>query len=205
VTEPLVLATRNHGKLVELRPIFAAAGLPVVDLAAAGLPDEEPAEAELEVFATFTENALAKVRYFHGLLGRPCVADDSGLEVRALGGQPGVRSRRWASDHGARGPGEDAANNAFLLRSLGDQRDRAARYVCAAAYRDERREFVTVGIIEGSITAEPRGEHGFGYDPFFFADRLGKTLAEATTAEKQLVSHRGVAFRALVGELRPGN
>ncbi len=205
MTVPIVLATRNSGKLVELRSIFAEAGMVVSDLADAGLPVAAPEEAELEAFNSFTANALAKARHFSRVLQRACVADDSGLEVFALGGQPGVRSRRWASDNGIVAGGEEAANNDYLFQALTAVSDRRARFVCAAAYCDPARELVAIGSLEGSITDRPRGEHGFGYDPFFFAGALGKTLAEATVVEKQRVSHRAAAFRALVEEIAAGN
>lgn len=201
----MVLATRNSGKLVELRSIFAEAGMVVSDLADAGMPLESPDEAELEAFDSFAENALAKARYFCRLLQCPCVADDSGLEVAALGGKPGVRSRRWASDNGMVAGGEEAANNDYLVQALAAVGDRRARFVCAAAYCDPARELVAMGSVEGSIMDRARGGHGFGYDPLFFADALGKTLAEATVAEKQRVSHRGAAFRALVEQIAAGN
>lgn len=203
---PLVIATRNAGKLRELSAIFSEAGIAVVDLAGAGLPVEGAAEDALEVHASFAANAGAKARYFADLLGRPCVADDSGLEVRALGGGPGVRSRRWARDEGALDAGavgEDAANNALLLRALAGVADRRARFVCAAAYCGPWGELVTEGVVDGEITDVARGSAGFGYDPFFYVAALGKTLAEASEAEKQAVGHRGAAFRTLLRTLGP--
>ena len=202
MTGPVVLATRNTGKLRELRPLFDAAGIDVVDLGAVGYAAERPEEAAVEAFATFEENALAKARYFHALTGRACVADDSGLEVAALGGRPGVRSRRWAEDAGIAGADESAANNAVLVRTMAGVAARDARFVCAAAFCDARREFATRGVVAGEITEEPRGQHGFGYDPYFFATALGKTLAEATLGEKASVSHRARAFALLVARIR---
>lgn len=203
---PIVLATRNAGKLKELRPIFAEAGFEVSDLAAAGCGEETLDESTLECFTTFAENALAKARHFHSVTGnRPCVADDSGLEVDALGGRPGVRSRRWASDDGFEAPDVDAANNEQLMRALKGATNRAARFTCAAAYVDSVRELVALGVLHGMVTQGPRGSNGFGYDTYFLAAPLGKTLAEASLAEKQAVGHRGRAFRALVEQIRRGN
>ena len=203
---PWVLATRNSGKLRELRPLFTDAGIAVIDLEEAGVP-ESPEEESLECFETFEENALAKARWFaervHGL---PVVADDSGLAVMALDGAPGVRSKRWSGRVDLSGAARDAANNALLLERLRSERGRAAKFVCAAAWRHLDQEVVVRGEVPGRIVqeAEMRGTHGFGYDPLFFADELGMTLAEATVAQKQSVSHRGRAFSALlvrVGQL----
>ena len=201
---PLVVATRNAGKARELAAIFAHAGIAVADLAGAGLPVADVAEDAVEAYPTFAENALAKARYFFGVLGRPCVADDSGLEVRALGGAPGVRSRRWARDRGEPRVDElgDDANNAVLVRVLAGERDRRARFVCAAAYCGPNgEELVAEGTVDGTITEVPRGAGGFGYDPYFCATVLGRTLAEASIEEKERVSHRGAAFRALLAQL----
>ena len=202
MTGRVVVATRNAGKLRELAPLFRAAGLEVLDLAAAGRPIASNDEEAIEVHATFAENAAAKARYFHRELGVACVADDSGLEVAALGGRPGVRSRRWAADEGVAGGDETAANNACLVRALGGVADRRARFVCAAAYCGDGGESLAVGAVAGEITAEPRGSRGFGYDPYFFVPVLGKTLAEASMEEKQRVSHRAAAVRALIAQIR---
>lgn len=196
----LLLATRSGGKLRELKPMFAARGIAVIDLAEAGVA-ETPAEDRLEEYESFEENALAKARYFSSLTGLPVVADDSGIEVRALGGRPGVRSKRWSDRPDLSGQALDDENNRLLLASLGGSGDRAARYVCAAAFVDGARELVRRGAVAGEITREPRGENGFGYDPFFASDELGKTFGEASMAEKAMVSHRARAFNALIGEI----
>lgn len=198
---PLLLATRNRGKLRELRPLFATAGLRVIDLEEASLAPA-PAEDDLEHHDRFEENALAKARHFHALSGLPTVADDSGLEVAALGGRPGVRSRRFAGVPGLEGKAQDAANNARLLRELLGVEDRRARFVCAAAYVDGAREVVRLGTVEGEIVDDARGAHGFGYDPHFRSLEAGRTLAEMDVAEKEAISHRGRAFAALVEALR---
>jgi XTP/dITP diphosphohydrolase len=210
---PVLLATRSAGKLRELRPLFEALRVPVMDLEELGLPYEAEEDA-IEQFATFEENALAKARYFYEVSGGiATIADDSGLEVSALSGAPGVRSKRWARDLAAAGAsvgardtsaahlpdgGVDAENNAALLRALAGVSDRRARYVCAAAYYALGREVVERGEVAGEIVDVGRGSHGFGYDPYFRASELGKTFGEAALDEKSAVSHRGRAFRALL-------
>jgi len=201
----IVVATRSAGKLAELGPLFGASGFEVVDLAAAGIT-ESAAEDGLEEFATFEENALAKARYFARLVGGdPVVADDSGLVVRALGGEPGVRSKRWSGRTDLSGRSLDAANNAKLMSRLAGVSDRAARFVCAAAFVAEGREVVCRGESDGVILAAPRGGGGFGYDPYFESAELGRTFAELSVAEKESVSHRGRAFRALLAALGRGH
>jgi XTP/dITP diphosphohydrolase len=196
---PVLIATRNVGKLAELRPMFARLGVSIRSLDEAGLP-ETPDEDAIEQFATFEENALAKARHFHHLSGGlPTVADDSGLEVRALGGAPGVRSRRYA-EPGA-GMSQDEANNTRLLRELTDRADRRARFVCAVALVDRTGELVVRGETAGRIGHDPRGAQGFGYDPLFVSDELGSTFAEASAVQKERVGHRGRAFSALVTTL----
>jgi XTP/dITP diphosphohydrolase len=200
---PWVLATRNSGKLRELRPLFAEAGVSVIDLQEAGVPASSDEDA-LECFATFEENALAKARWFARRVdGLPVVADDSGLEVSALGGAPGVRSKRWSGRTELSGAALDAANNALLLERLRGARDRGARFVCAAAWCGDDREVVVRGEVRGTIVEreDARGAHGFGYDPLFRSDELGMTLGEATVAQKQAVSHRGRAFTELLVRL----
>ena len=194
---PLLLSTRSAGKLAELRPLLCEAGWRVIDLAEAGIA-ESPEEAGLEDFETFEENALAKARYFHRRSGLPAIADDSGLEVDALGGAPGVRSKRWSGRTDLSGAALDAANNARLLSMLEGVRDRSARYVCAAAWVEEGREWVARGIVEGRVTQTPSGVGGFGYDPYFFSIELRRTFGETAREEKEGVSHRGRAFRTLL-------
>ena len=158
-------------------------------------------EDDLEVHSTFEENALAKARYFFERSSMPTVADDSGLEVRALGGRPGVLSKRWSGRADLTGQALDDENNRLLLSSLEQAQDRRASYVCAAAFVDASRALVRRAEVGGRIIDVARGRNGFGYDPFFFADELGRSFGEATTDEKALVSHRGRAFRALIAEL----
>jgi len=206
VTPPLLVATRSPGKQREARRLLLPSGLRVVFPDDLGLP-EEPAEAGLELHDTFEANARAKAEYFARRSGLPTVADDSGLEVFALGGAPGVRSKRWAGV-AASGAALDAANNAELLRRLGGAppERRRARYRCLLAFvpRPGAPAEIFEGACHGSILTEPRGTGGFGYDPLFLSDDLGRTFGEATDAEKDRVSHRGRAFRALLARLSAG-
>jgi XTP/dITP diphosphohydrolase len=201
----LLVATRSGGKMREIRRILAAVdGLEVLGLDDAGIP-YDPAEDDLEPFDTFEENALSKARFFHARSGLPTVADDSGISVDALGGAPGVRSKRFAPDAGVDGDGLegralDDANNRHLVRSLAGvpEERRTARYVCVAALLEAGEEPVFLrGEAPGRIVDESRGDGGFGYDPFVFDPEMGKTFAEMTPAEKDARSHRGAAFRAL--------
>jgi len=175
-------------------------GLPVIDLDEAGLAPGD-GEEELESADTFEENALLKARYFAACTRRPVVADDSGLEVFALGGQPGVRSKRWSGRRDLTGARLDDANNQRLVQALTGLTSRGARYVCAAAYVDGVREMTFRGMTSGTIIDRPRGRGGFGYDPYFLSDELGVTFGEASVEEKERVSHRGRAFRALLAAL----
>lgn len=202
-SSPYLLATRSGGKLRELEPLFAGAGIEVITLERAGIA-ESPDESGIEVFSSFEENALAKARHFHALSGLPTLADDSGLEVHALGGDPGVRSKRWSGRDDLSGVALDEANNAGLLLALRGQRSRRARYVCVAALAGTRGELTRRGEVEGEILEEPRGAGGFGYDPLFFAAELEKTFGEASLQEKERVSHRGRAFHALLQAMRAG-
>jgi XTP/dITP diphosphohydrolase len=193
----ILLATRSAGKLRELRPMFIAARLAVVDLPELGIA-ESTAETALEHYETFEENALAKARYFHQRTRMPVVADDSGLEVDALGKRPGVRSKRWSGRADLSGQALDDANNALLMQSLRGTADRRARYVCVAAYVDTERTLVRRGEAPGIISDEPRGAGGFGYDPYFVLAGTGRTFAELSLSEKEQLSHRGRAFTALI-------
>ncbi len=197
----ILLATRSAGKLRELRPMFERAGLVAIDLTEAGIPDSAEEEA-LEAFESFEENALAKARFFAGRSHLPTVADDSGLEVVALGGRPGVRSKRFSGRSDLHGQALDDANNAALQSELASFEDRRARFVCAAVLvRADGSEIVRRGETTGVIVRDRRGRGGFGYDPYFLADELGRTFGEASEAEKERISHRGRAFRALLGTI----
>lgn len=174
----------------------------MLDLAEAGVP-ESPHESAIEAFDTFEENARAKARHFFARCGGlDVVADDSGLVVEALRGEPGIHSKRWSGRADLEGHELDTANNDLLAARMRGQADRRARFVCAAAWRGAGGEAVARGEVPGRILAEPSGAHGFGYDPYFFADELGMTLADATIAQKRAVSHRGRAFDALMRLLR---
>lgn len=202
----LLVATRSGHKLREIRGLLAdVPGLRLVDLNDVGIA-ETPKEEGVEAFETFEDNALAKATFFQKASGLPTVADDSGLEVDALGGRPGVRSKRFAPG-GEDLPGEerDRLNNEHLLNLLEDVdlSDRTARFVCAAALvREPGKHRIFRGEVEGLILGRPRGWDGFGYDPLFFHRPLGKTFAELSREEKSRLSHRGEAFRALGAHLR---
>src|SRR4051812_1459132 len=158
--QPWVLASRNAGKLRELRALFATHGVAVVDLRDVGVAEEPEAEEAIEAFETFEENALAKARYFSTRLpGRVVVADDSGLSVDALGGEPGVRSKRWSAVAGLSGRALEGANNHRLVERLRGVQERGARFVCAAAWCDGVREVVVRGEVQGRIVEEARGAH----------------------------------------------
>lgn len=200
----VVVATRNAGKLHELRPLLADAGFDAIDLEAAGVPASDDEDA-IEAHDTFEENALAKARYFFARCGGlPVVADDSGLVVEALGGAPGVRSKRWSGRVDLGGRELDAANNARLLERLAGAGDRSASFRCAMAWTDRGRELVRVGEVRGRIVEQARGAYGFGYDPYFLADELGRTFGEADRDEKAGVSHRARAARALLSAVMAG-
>lgn len=206
----LVLATRSTHKIDEIRKILEVVGdlrvLDLVDVGVAYDPDEE----DLEPYKTFEENAASKAAYFQKLTGLPTVADDSGIEIDLLGGAPGVRSKRFAPD---RGVAEfdtaefdvDRANNEYLLALLGDAPlpERTGRYVCVAVLNRGDPDDVTVvrGEAPGMILNAPRGSGGFGYDPLFYDEEVGRTFAEITPEEKNARSHRGKAFRALAERL----
>ena len=199
----LLAATRSAGKQREFRRVLESAGIDVV------FPDEvglypTGAEEGLELGDTFETNARRKAEHFARLSGLPTVADDSGLEVLSLGGAPGVRSRRWAGAAGTAAEVDDA-NNAELLRRLAGAPStrRAARYRCVLVYLayPAAVPLTLEGACSGRILEAPRGEGGFGYDPYFFSEELGKTFGEATADEKDRVSHRGRALRALVEAL----
>jgi XTP/dITP diphosphohydrolase len=183
----VVLATTNQGKVAELRRILDGLDVDLVDARAAGLAAVD------ETGATFLDNARLKARAAAEATGLPAVADDSGLVVDALGGEPGVRSARYAG-----ADQDDAANLALLLRRLAGIADRRARFVCAAVLAaPDGREWTADGTLEGTIAPAPRGAGGFGYDPVFVPEGGDRTAAELTPAEKDAVSHRGRAFRSL--------
>ena len=183
-----VLATTNPHKVREIRTLLE--GLDVEILGLDALP---PIEAPEETGTTFAENAALKARYYASRTGLPAIAEDSGLEIDALDGAPGVESARFHGQHSTY-PEKFAAIYAMLDSNGG--RDSTARFVCAVAVADESGVlFETRGTVEGRISPEPRGAHGFGYDPIFFYPPAGKTLGEVADEVKRAVSHRGAAFR----------
>ena len=207
--DPVLLATRSQGKLRELRQIFSDFELEVIDLAAAGI-ERRADEDDLERYETFEENALAKARYFFERgSGAPTFADDSGICVDALDGEPGVYSKRWSGRTDLPESAIDVANNEKLVESMRLARKKqgmlftdTAKYVAVAAYKDASIEVVRRGEIPGRILEEPRGGGGFGYDPFFESPDLGGTFAESALRNTASVSHRARAFRALLSALR---
>ncbi|WP_397535147.1 RdgB/HAM1 family non-canonical purine NTP pyrophosphatase [Roseateles sp.] len=193
----LVLASNNAKKLLELQALFAPLGVELLTQGSLGIPEAE------EPFASFVENALAKARHAAAASGLPALADDSGLAVEALGGAPGVLSARYATLFGR--PKSDAENNAVLLEKLASASDRRARFVCAlVAVRsaEDPEPLVAMGRWQGEILAELKGEGGFGYDPLMFIPKLGQTVAELASAEKNRLSHRALAAADLARQMR---
>ncbi|MCL2581139.1 MAG: RdgB/HAM1 family non-canonical purine NTP pyrophosphatase [Streptosporangiales bacterium] len=191
----VVLATRNAHKVRELARILADAGTGVT---LAGL-DEFPDAPEVpETGLTFADNSLLKARAIAAFTGLPAIADDSGLAVDALHGMPGIFSARWSGKHG-----DDQANLDLVLGQLADVTQRGAQFICVAALVDGDREQTVTGVLPGSLAREPRGKNGFGYDPIFVPDGEQRTTAELAPDEKDAISHRGRAFRALAPLLAP--
>lgn len=197
----LLVATRSAGKQREIRQLMAGAPWTVV------FPDERglyqrPDEEGIETAGSFEGNARQKAEYFGKLARMPTLAEDSGLEVLSLGGAPGVQSRRFAFPLAADPLAQDAANNAELLRRLAGAppERRRACYRCALVFLDrwDGVPHLFEGSCNGRVLDKPTGTAGFGYDPIFFSEELGKSFGEATPEEKAAVSHRGKAFRALL-------
>ena len=194
----LILASGNPGKLREIRELLAPLGVAVTPQAEYGI-----AEAE-EPFATFLENSLAKARHASRATGLPALADDSGLCVEALGGAPGVSSAHYAGREGSR-EARDARNNGKLLRELAPHANRRAHYCCVLVLlraADDPRPVIAEGTWHGEIGREPRGANGFGYDPLFLLPARRMSAAELDPAEKNRISHRGVALARLLERLR---
>jgi XTP/dITP diphosphohydrolase len=193
----ILLASRNPKKLDEMRRIFAPL---LADVEVIGLDDVAPYDEVPETGATFADNALIKAREGFAHTGLPTVADDSGLTVDALNGMPGVLSARWSGRHG-----DDEANLQLLLGQLADTPDErlGAAFVCAVAFVDGEREVVVDGRMPGRLIREKRGSNGFGYDPIFVPDDHDLTSAELPSDEKDAISHRGKALRALGEALAP--
>ena len=196
----VVLASNNAGKLREFSALFAPLGVELVPQGELGVP-EAP-----EPHVTFVENALAKARHASQLTGLPALADDSGLCVTALGGGPGVYSARYAQLANPEAARSDSANNALLVQNLANVADRSAWYVALLVLvraHDDPQPLIGEGVWHGEITDTPRGDHGFGYDPYFLLPEFGCTVAELDPAEKNRVSHRAKALQALLGKLAP--
>ncbi|MDQ1924146.1 RdgB/HAM1 family non-canonical purine NTP pyrophosphatase [Massilia pseudoviolaceinigra] len=194
MTQRLILASNNAGKLKEFGEILAPVGF---TLHAQGEFDVPEAD---EPFATFVENALEKARHASRLTGLPALADDSGVCVNALGGAPGVWSARFAGE-----PKSDARNNEKLIADLAGHADKSAYYYCVLVFvrhADDPQPVIADGRWNGEIVAEARGTGGFGYDPHFWIPSLGKCTAELSPLEKNALSHRGQALRALVEKLK---
>ena len=197
----MIFATSNPHKIEEARAILAPLGIQLQSLADLGCSLSEPEEDG----ATFEDNARLKARYYAAHLGNPCLAEDSGLEVDALGGAPGVYSARYAGVEGPRDE-RDRANNERLLRELRGvpAARRGARFVCTLALADPSGQILAEarGTYPGVIAEEPRGQNGFGYDPLLFLPDRGCTSAELAPSEKHARSHRGAALRRLAVELQ---
>lgn len=186
----LYACTTNAGKLRE----FLDAASDIQQFAIESLPRIGEIPPPAETGLTFDDNSRLKAIYYSGFTNELVFADDSGLQIDALGGEPGVRSARFAGEHAT-----DAENNALVLKKLESATDRRARFVCVISLAQSGRVLhSTHGVVEGEMLNKPEGANGFGYDPLFFCPVLGKTLAEADNSEKFQVSHRGRAFRALL-------
>ncbi|HYT15535.1 MAG TPA: RdgB/HAM1 family non-canonical purine NTP pyrophosphatase [Burkholderiales bacterium] len=192
----LVLASSNPGKLREFEALLAVLGMEIVPQSGLGVADAE------EPHGSFVENALAKARHASRRTKLPALADDSGICVGALGGEPGVHSARFAGE-----PRSDARNNEKLVQLLADKDDRRAHYYCVIVllrHAEDPEPVIAEGSWAGEIVAQPRGANGFGYDPYFFLRDFGKTAAELDPEQKNLLSHRGKALRRLLAKLREG-
>jgi XTP/dITP diphosphohydrolase len=193
MTQRLILASNNAGKLKEFAQLLAPIGFDLHPQGEFNVPEAE------EPFGTFVENALQKARHAARLTGLPALADDSGVCVNALGGAPGVYSARYAGE-----PKSDARNSEKLITDLAAHADKSAYYYCVLVYvrhADDPQPVIADGVWRGVIVDAARGEGGFGYDPHFLLPDLGKTAAELASSEKNAVSHRGQALRVLVDKL----
>jgi XTP/dITP diphosphohydrolase len=190
----LILASNNPGKLREFAALLATVDFEVLPQAQFGVPEAE------EPHFTFVENAIAKARHAAKLTGLPALADDSGICVDALGGAPGVFSARFAGE-----PKSDERNNQKLIADLAGQPNRRAHYYCILVFvrhADDPQPIIAEGEWHGEIIDTPRGENGFGYDPYFWLSEFGCTGAELAAEKKNAISHRGKALHELIGKLR---
>jgi XTP/dITP diphosphohydrolase len=194
MTQRLILASNNAGKLKEFNALLSTVGFSVHAQGEYDVPEAD------EPFHTFVENALQKARHASRLTGLPALADDSGVCVNALGGAPGVYSARFAGE-----PKSDARNNQKMIADLAAHADKSAYYYCVLVFvrhADDPQPVIADGRWNGEMIAEARGNGGFGYDPHFYVPALGKCAAELTSEEKNAMSHRGQALRALVEKLK---
>lgn len=192
--QKVILASNNQGKLKEFGALLKPLNFEVHAQGDFNVP-EAP-----EPYVTFLENALTKARHAAKLTGLPALADDSGICVNALQGAPGVHSARYAGE-----PKSDSNNNAKLQIDLKDKTDRSAYYYCVLVFvrsADDPQPIVADGVWKGTVIESPRGQGGFGYDPYFLIEELGKTAAELTSEEKNAISHRGQALRVLLDKLK---
>jgi XTP/dITP diphosphohydrolase len=192
--QKLVIASNNAGKLREIRLLLEPLGIEVLPQSAFDFPEAE------EPHCTFVENALTKARHASKNTGLPALADDSGICVNILGGKPGILSARYAGE-----PKSDERNNQKLVEALQNQSDRRAYYYCVIAllrHPEDPQPIIADGSWHGEILLNPRGNGGFGYDPYFFLANLGKTAAELPMEQKNRISHRGKALAQLVERLR---
>jgi XTP/dITP diphosphohydrolase len=194
MTQRLILASNNAGKLKEFNELLSTVGFSVHAQGEYDVPEAD------EPFHTFVENALQKARHASRLTGLPALADDSGVCVNALGGAPGVYSARFAGE-----PKSDARNNQKMIADLAAHADKSAYYYCVLVFvrhADDPQPVIADGRWNGEMIATPRGDGGFGYDPHFYIPSLGKCAAELSSEEKNAMSHRGQALRALVEKLK---
>src|SRR5471032_537903 len=194
MTQRLILASNNAGKLKEFNELLSTVGFSVHAQGEFNVPEAD------EPFHTFVENALQKARHASRLTGLPALADDSGVCVNALGGAPGVYSARFAGE-----PKSDARNNEKMIADLAGHADKSAYYYCVLVFvrhADDPQPVIADGRWNGEMIATARGNGGFGYDPHFYLPALGKCAAELTADEKNALSHRGQALRALVEKLK---
>ncbi len=194
MSRTLILASNNAGKLKEFSALLAPINFDLHTQSEFNVPEAE------EPHVTFVENAIAKARHAARLTGKPALADDSGVCVNALGGAPGVYSARYAGE-----PKSDQRNNEKLIVDLAAHADKSAYYYCVLVFvrhADDPQPVIADGRWNGEMIATPRGQGGFGYDPYFWIPELQKTAAELTSEEKNRLSHRGQALRALIEKLR---
>ncbi len=193
----VVLASNNQGKLKEFKALFAPLGIELIPQGELGVPEAE------EPFDTFVENALAKARHASKYTGLPAIADDSGLTVTALAGAPGVLSARYATLFGEEK--SDQNNNLRLLKELSNKSDRSAAYIALLVFVRSDTDpcpIIAQGVWKGQIATQAAGNHGFGYDPYFYLPELGCTAAELAPEVKNRQSHRAIALKKLLAELQ---